>query len=72
MHVLFHHMCQQLNEETVICGLPHQSLSTTIVLNYPNCKFMFSNLVAVGETGVIWTGFCFYRVGRFLIIRFVK
>jgi hypothetical protein len=26
----------------------------------------------VGETGVIWTGFCFYRVGRFLIIRFVK
>jgi len=26
----------------------------------------------IGETGVIWTGFCFYRVGRFLIIRFVK
>jgi hypothetical protein len=26
----------------------------------------------VGESGVIWTGFCFYRVGRFLIIRFVK
>jgi hypothetical protein len=29
-------------------------------------------LRGIGETGVIWTGFCFYRVGRFLIIRFVK
>jgi hypothetical protein len=26
----------------------------------------------IGESGVIWTSFCFYFVGRFLITRFVK
>ena len=34
-------------------------------------KIQFVNCL-IGESGVIWTGFCFSCVGRFLITRFVK
>jgi hypothetical protein len=52
----------------------HKQIKQVKVLFLANIRL---NVIAagwhfIGESGVIWTGFGFSRVGPFLIIRFVK